>query len=102
MNNVECQMVNDSCQLTLTGKLDVFEAPVLLKAACESVASGGPVIMHVAGLDRVDASIFQILLALQRDARRQGQSLQVIGAGPAMQQLGYLLGGDQSFFKGEA
>ena len=98
MSNVECQIVHDSYQLTLTGKLDVFEAPALLQAARQAAAAARPIIIQAAGLERVDASIFQILLALQQDAQRQGQSVQVIGAGPALQQLGHLLGGERSPF----
>jgi anti-anti-sigma regulatory factor len=98
MSNVDFQIVDDRGHLTLTGKLDVFEAPALLQAARQAVAAARPIIMQVAGLERVDASIFQILLALRQDAERQGRSLQVIGAGPSLQQLGQLLGGERSLF----
>lgn len=102
MSNIECQVVHDSTQLTLTGKLDVFEAPALLQAARQAVAAARPIIIQVADLERVDAPIFQILLALQQETQRQGQSVQVIGARPSIQQLGRLLGGDRSLFNGDA
>jgi anti-anti-sigma factor len=100
MNDVEFQIVHDSGQLTLTGKLDVFEAPALLQAARQAVAAARPIIVQVAGLERVDASIFQVLLALQQEAQRQGQSVQLVGAGHSLQQLGHLLGGDRCLFNG--
>jgi anti-anti-sigma factor len=102
MSNVEYQIVSEGYHLTLTGKLDVFETPSLLQMAREAIAAQKPIIMHIEGLEHVDASIFQVLLALQQEARRQGQSLQVIGAGPSIQQQGYLLGGDQSPFRGNS
>lgn len=100
MSNVELQIVDERCQLTLTGKLDVFEAPSLLKAAREAVDAARPIIIQVTGLERMDASIFQILLVLQQEAQRRGRSLQVVGARPSLQRIGYLLGGDRSLFHG--
>jgi anti-anti-sigma regulatory factor len=96
MSNVEFQILDDGCYLTLSGKLDVFEAPALLQAARQAAAIDRPLIIHTEGLERVDASIFQILLALQREVQRQGRVWHVRGTRPSVQRLGELLGGDQS------
>ena len=98
MNNIELHITDEVCRMSLTGKLDVFEASSLLRAARQAIDANRPLVIHIEGLDRLDTSIFQILLALQQDAHRQGQPLQVIGACPAVQRVGHLLGGDRYLF----
>jgi anti-anti-sigma regulatory factor len=82
------------------GKLDVFEADTLLQTAREAIETGQPIVIDATGLERIDTSIFQILLALQQEAHRQKQSLQVIGACPAIHKIGHLLGGNPYLFNG--
>jgi anti-anti-sigma regulatory factor len=98
--NVELRSTAEECRLILMGKLDVFEVDTLLQAAREAVETGQPIVIEVTGLERIDTSIFQILLALQQEAHRQNQSLQVIGACPAIHRIGHLLGGDRHLFNG--
>jgi anti-anti-sigma regulatory factor len=98
MNNIELQITDEVCRLSLTGKLDVFEGPSLLRAAREAIDANRPLVIQIEGLHRLDISIFQILLALQQDAYRQNQPLQMIGAGCAVQRISHLLGGDRYLF----
>jgi anti-anti-sigma factor len=99
-HNVELQCTAEECRLTLMGKLDVFEADTLLQTAREAIETGQPIVIDATGLERIDTSIFQILLALQQEAHRQNQSLQVIGTRPAIHRIGHLLGGHRYLFNG--
>jgi hypothetical protein len=50
MNNIELHLTDEVCRLSLTGKLDVFEAPSLLSAAREAIDANRPLAIHIEGL----------------------------------------------------
>jgi anti-anti-sigma factor len=95
MHTIELSTDGEVCRLLLTGKLDIFEAAAVCEAARQAADAGRSIVIHMEGLDRLDTSILQILLALHREVQQRGQSLQVIGASPAVQRICHLLGGDR-------
>jgi anti-anti-sigma regulatory factor len=99
MNRIERDAGGERFRLTLTGTIDVFEAVAVLEAAREAAASDRPISIHIEGLERLDTSILQILLALQQEVQRRGQSLQVRGESPAIRRICVLLGGHRHLFE---
>jgi len=101
MNEIELDITSEGYRLTLTGRLDVFEAAAVLNATREAAHSGQPISIHIDGLDCLDTAILQILLALQQEARRRGQCLQMIGGSPEIRRICLLLGGHRHLFSAD-
>jgi anti-anti-sigma factor len=99
MNGIERDPGRERYRLTLTGTIDVFEAAAVLETAREAAAADRPISIHIEELERLDTSILQILLALQREVQRRGQSLQVVGDNPAIRRTCILLGSHRHLFE---
>lgn len=63
--------------LTLTGDLRLPDAPALV-ADLATLLGAGPAVVDATGLTRTDTAVLQVLLAAQRQARRQGRTLDIL------------------------
>lgn len=55
--------------------MDLFAVSTLREGALRELARGGVLIFDCEGLERIDASVLQLLLAVERAAREQGSGL---------------------------
>lgn len=58
----------------------------LRETALAALAANGDVSLNLHGLDHLDASALQILLALNAEQRKRNQNLQLINASPRLRQ----------------
>jgi len=74
--------------LSLSGVVDVTEAGVVHAAAREVVAAAPrAVVVRLQGLDTLDTSITQLLLALRQSLAANGIGLRIEGTPPAVAEL---------------
>jgi anti-anti-sigma factor len=59
-------------------------AEELRKVVSEAIAKGRDAIVNLAGVDHLDASAFQVLLAFAAAQKRQGRSLRLVNASSAL------------------
>lgn len=84
----------DSVTLVLTGELDIAGIDRLTSAA-GAVATGGSLMLDLAGLTFVDSSGLRIFMNLDRRSRREGWTLAIANANGQVLRLLKLCGFDE-------
>ena len=82
--------------MKLAGTADIFDAVAVHRAACEAVTDGrGPVVVSLHGVESMDTSITQVLLALRRALSGAGRECRMEGAPEAVLAAWRRLGVDE-------
>lgn len=73
----------------------------LRESSLAALKEGGDVAINLAGVDHLDASALQILLALDSEQKRRGQKLELTNASPNLRQwFDYAGAAEQLFHSG--
>ena len=81
---------------------DWMVADELRAAALSAVEAGSDVTFQLSGIDHLDASALQILLALNAEQKRRGRQLELTGASPHLRQWFVYAGAAEEFFSNGA
>ena len=79
-----------------------MSAEELKQGALEVVAEGKDIVLNLDGVDHLDASLLQILLALNAEQTKQGCNLRLLNASQLLQQWFEYSGAASSFFPAPA
>ncbi|MGA9069681.1 MAG: STAS domain-containing protein [Terracidiphilus sp.] len=77
---------------------DWMASDELRAAALSAVEAGSDVTLQLGGIDHLDASALQILLALNAEQKRRGRQLELAGASPQLRQWFAYAGAAEEFF----
>ena len=77
---------------------DWMSTDELRAAALAAVEAGGGVTLRLDGIDHLDASALQILLALDAEQKKRGVQLEITGASPHLRQWFAYAGAAEQFF----
>ncbi|MEA4858678.1 MAG: STAS domain-containing protein [Solidesulfovibrio sp.] len=87
----------DRLTLAITGKCTVEHAVALREALLGAVAAGGDLALDISGVDEVDVTFLQLMLATAQTLSREGRSLGRHGpASEACLQAAHVSGFDQT------
>jgi anti-anti-sigma regulatory factor len=76
---------------------DWMPAEELLAAALGAIEGGSDVTLNLGGIDHLDASALQILLALDTEQKRRGRQLEVANASPHLRKWFEYAGAAEKF-----
>jgi anti-anti-sigma factor len=87
MVHIHTEHSHETVRLTLQGELDLADAPQLDRELRAAEASGGHIIVDLAGVEFMDCSALRTLLAAKSHCRQNGCELSLVRIPPEVERI---------------